>query len=634
MTSRGIFPRARSVLCAAALIAAPVFAQEALAPVAAASATPPEPQPAPDPAAALPVPAVPAAGGCSDRAPGSSGPRGSGAAGGRGQLRDHLAGREERRHPGALGLAPRLCPRPRRAPRRRRGAAGPRAQGRAGHREPLLHRRRPGAREHRRPRRRRGGGGGAALQAGRGVRARLPRRTPALPARSSPRTRRRSPRPRAVRFRGGGGHRAIRASPAPCSRTPLGVYSPGASSAGWPSWRCSCAARAALRARRAPSVPGGRGAGRRGCSRPCCCSCRSCCRWARCPCSSPRSGLRPLSSTRSWCLALVARSPGCWRPLPPRPSAGSPHTAAPPWTCGWSSTAKAPAPRSARLQRQTRRAGRCRGLLRARPQGQARRRPRRRGEAVPARLEAQDDAPSAQAALRNNLGNVFVLQGETAKAVAQYRQAVDLNEGLAAPHFNLARALAMGGVEGLEKAQAEQARAVELDRAAVEAFTGGSLQANRKSNKFVMDVPLDDAELAPLREVEARAPRGWATRCARASRPACRPGSPPSCRSSPRRSCSGFTSAAAPAAERPVRPLRSRGLQALRSRGPSRRGALCPVRERLHPPQRRRRAGAGAEGIRHRGVPSPPPSIAPVAVLSGAGHVMMGHTVRGIAFLW
>ena len=120
-------------------------------------------------------------------------------------------------------------------------------------------------------------------------------------------------------------------------------------------------------------------------------------------------------------------------------------------------------------------------------------------------LEAQDDAPSAQAALRNNLGNVFVLQGETAKAVAQYRQAVDLNEGLAAPHFNLARALAMGGVEGLEKAQAEQARAVELDRAAVEAFTGGLLQANRKSNKFVMDVPLDDAELAPLREVEARA---------------------------------------------------------------------------------------------------------------------------------
>ncbi|HEY6912567.1 MAG TPA: hypothetical protein VI356_24510 [Myxococcales bacterium] len=119
-------------------------------------------------------------------------------------------------------------------------------------------------------------------------------------------------------------------------------------------------------------------------------------------------------------------------------------------------------------------------------------------------LEAQDDSAAAQAALRNDLGNVYVLQGETAKAVAQYRQAAELHDGLAAPHFNLARALAMGGVEGLEKAQAEQARAVELDRAAVEAFTGGSLQANRKSNKFVMDVPLDDAQLAPLREAEAR----------------------------------------------------------------------------------------------------------------------------------
>jgi tetratricopeptide (TPR) repeat protein len=119
-------------------------------------------------------------------------------------------------------------------------------------------------------------------------------------------------------------------------------------------------------------------------------------------------------------------------------------------------------------------------------------------------LEAQGDSPAAQAALRNNLGNVYLLQGETAKAVAQYRQATDLHEALAAPHFNLARALAIGGVEGLEKAQAEQTRAVELDRAAVDGFTGGSLQANRKSNKFVMDVPLDDAQLAPLREAEAQ----------------------------------------------------------------------------------------------------------------------------------
>src|SRR4051812_23171872 len=58
VTSRGIFPRARGLLGAAALIAAPVFAQEALAPVAAASATPPEASP--DSAAAIPIPAMPA----------------------------------------------------------------------------------------------------------------------------------------------------------------------------------------------------------------------------------------------------------------------------------------------------------------------------------------------------------------------------------------------------------------------------------------------------------------------------------------------------------------------------------------------------------------------------------------------
>ncbi|HET7784662.1 MAG TPA: tetratricopeptide repeat protein [Myxococcales bacterium] len=120
-------------------------------------------------------------------------------------------------------------------------------------------------------------------------------------------------------------------------------------------------------------------------------------------------------------------------------------------------------------------------------------------------LAAQGGTPAGQAALRNDLGNVYLLEGETANAVAQYRQAVEIQESLAAPHFNLARALAMSGVEGLEKAQAEQARAVELDRAAVDGFTGGSLQANRKSNKFVMDVPLDDAQLAPLREAEAQA---------------------------------------------------------------------------------------------------------------------------------
>src|SRR5205823_6119811 len=120
-------------------------------------------------------------------------------------------------------------------------------------------------------------------------------------------------------------------------------------------------------------------------------------------------------------------------------------------------------------------------------------------------LEVQGASSAGLAAVRNNLGNVYLLQGDTAKAIAQYQQAVDLKEDLAAPHFNVSRALAMGGVETLEKVQAEQARALALDRAGVDAFTGGQLQANRKSNKFVMDVLLDNAQLEPLIEAEQRA---------------------------------------------------------------------------------------------------------------------------------
>ena len=109
------------------------------------------------------------------------------------------------------------------------------------------------------------------------------------------------------------------------------------------------------------------------------------------------------------------------------------------------------------------------------------------------------------AAVRNNLGNVYLLQGDGQKAIAQYQQAVDLKESLAAPHFNASRALAMGGVETLEKVQAEQARALQLDRTLVESFAGGQLQANRRANKFLMDVPLDASQLDPLLDAQEKA---------------------------------------------------------------------------------------------------------------------------------
>jgi len=108
------------------------------------------------------------------------------------------------------------------------------------------------------------------------------------------------------------------------------------------------------------------------------------------------------------------------------------------------------------------------------------------------------------ATVHNNLGNVYLLLGEAQRAVSQYQKAMDLNDDLAAPHFNLSRAYALGGVDSLEKVQAEQARALEVDRAAIDAFTGGQLAVNRKSNKFLLDVPIDESMLGSLREAEAR----------------------------------------------------------------------------------------------------------------------------------
>jgi tetratricopeptide (TPR) repeat protein len=119
-------------------------------------------------------------------------------------------------------------------------------------------------------------------------------------------------------------------------------------------------------------------------------------------------------------------------------------------------------------------------------------------------LEAPGATPQGLASARNNLGNVYLLEGDSAKATSQYQRAMDLKDNLVAPHFNISRALGLGGVETLEKVQSEQARALEIDRAGIEAFTGGQLQANRKSNKFAMDVTLTDDLLTPLMEAEER----------------------------------------------------------------------------------------------------------------------------------
>jgi tetratricopeptide (TPR) repeat protein len=121
-------------------------------------------------------------------------------------------------------------------------------------------------------------------------------------------------------------------------------------------------------------------------------------------------------------------------------------------------------------------------------------------------LEAapQDTPNRALAVLHNDLGNVYFLAHDSHKAEREYQQAIELAEGLAAPHFNLSRALGDRGSSSLEKVQSEQARALELDRLAVEEFSGGQLGASRKANKLVMDLPLDESMLDGLLDSEAR----------------------------------------------------------------------------------------------------------------------------------
>jgi len=108
------------------------------------------------------------------------------------------------------------------------------------------------------------------------------------------------------------------------------------------------------------------------------------------------------------------------------------------------------------------------------------------------------------AAVHNNLGNVYLLQGDLQRGMDEYQKAMDLQDDLAAAHFNLSRAYNLGGVDSLEKVQAEQARALALDRDAIDDFTGGQLAVNRRSNKFVLDVTLDDSMLSPLLDSEAK----------------------------------------------------------------------------------------------------------------------------------
>ena len=106
------------------------------------------------------------------------------------------------------------------------------------------------------------------------------------------------------------------------------------------------------------------------------------------------------------------------------------------------------------------------------------------------------------AAAHNDLGNVFLLEGDGARASEQYRTAIEFEDDLAAAHFNLSRALNLASADQLQEVQKQQQRALDLDREGIEAFTEGSLQVNRKSNRFVIDVPLPQSSFAALESGE------------------------------------------------------------------------------------------------------------------------------------
>ena len=248
-------------------------------------------------------------------------------------------------------------------------------------------------------------------------------------------------------------------------------------------------------------------------------------------------------------------------------------------------------------------------------------------------LESPGASTLGLAATHNNLGNVYLLEGDAQKALAHYQQATDLRDGLAAPHFNVSRAL--GGVETLEKVQSEQARALELDREGIDAFTGGQLQANKRSIKFVMDVPLEDSLLDPLLDQEARIaePVGDEIRAQLA-------GPLPASVASTLPLLAAVIFVSLHLARNKLRPsgrCERCGREVCKRCDPDARPSesLCAQcvnvfirRTGVDPAERLRKEFAVQAYHRRRTA-----VIRLLGVLSGAGHVLMGYPIRGILFL-
>jgi len=98
--------------------------------------------------------------------------------------------------------------------------------------------------------------------------------------------------------------------------------------------------------------------------------------------------------------------------------------------------------------------------------------------------------------------HVYLLQGETAKAIAQYQQAIDLTRAWRAS-FNVSRALAWSGVDTLEKSRPSRPRPAagpRGGRCVHRRATAGEPQVEQVRDGRA----LDSSQLEPLIEVQER----------------------------------------------------------------------------------------------------------------------------------
>lgn len=243
--------------------------------------------------------------------------------------------------------------------------------------------------------------------------------------------------------------------------------------------------------------------------------------------------------------------------------------------------------------------------------------------------------PEALGAAHNDLGNVLLLAGDAPGAAAEYRKAIDLRDDLAAAHFNLGRALAFLSPDQLLKAQEEQERALDLDRRGIEAFTEGAPRPNRKANRLVLDTQLPESAARTLETSDAALSSGVADEVAAALS-----GPLP-----PRLALLWPALAAAAllalhAARKMLRPsarCERCGREVCSRCDPEARAAeaLCGqcvnvfvVRDGLDPAERIRKELAVQFYRRRRTT-----TVRLLNVISGAGHVWLGHPLRGLLYL-